>query len=490
MRTALRFRQVGHQMLAPLALLEQLQARLDEAIGLIPTDRTPGFASLVLELPEAITLPPELDCASFSFSHGQAGELRAGYGVAAQWTAQGSDRLRVLSARARDLTRHWQHLDPDETGFLGFAMLGFAAAPHPAPTPVPARPADRIADASADLPDALLWLPELGLCTRRGQAALVLTTRLPATHADLRRRWRDWLARLVPALDAPLPEPLTSSTLTNLGSLPDLRDWQILVESALTAIRSGPLDKVVLCRRIGLRGRRPFDLRRLLAALTYLFPSCQVISIERGETRFVAATPERLLRVHGRQVEVDAIAGTAARSASAPRDAALTAALQASGKDQREHAMVVEAVREVLDGCCDAVQVPAVPRVMQLHNAQHLWSPVSGRLRDATDLFTLAERLHPTPATNGKPQVEARQWLHRMEPLERGWYTGVAGILEAGANPQLDGELWVLLRCAQIQGDEAQLYAGAGIVLGSDPLAEWRETGHKLAAIATALQFA
>jgi menaquinone-specific isochorismate synthase len=127
---------------------------------------------------------------------------------------------------------------------------------------------------------------------------------------------------------------------------------------------------------------------------------------------------------------------------------------------------------------------------MQLHNAQHLWSPVSGRLRDATDLFDLAERLHPTPATNGKPQLEARAWLHRMEPLERGWYTGVAGILEAGANPHLDGELWVLLRCAQIQGDEAQLYAGAGIVLGSDPLAEWRETGHKLAAVATALQFA
>jgi menaquinone-specific isochorismate synthase len=107
-------------------------------------------------------------------------------------------------------------------------------------------------------------------------------------------------------------------------------------------------------------------------------------------------------------------------------------------------------------------------------------------LRGDTDLFCLAEHLHPTPATNGQPRQQARDWLTRSEPIERGWYTGAAGILE----PDLSGELWVLLRCAEVTGDSARLYAGAGIVAGSDPLAEWRETGHKLAAIATALQFA
>ena len=122
-------------MLAPLALLEQLQARLDEAIGLIPTAAAAGFASLILELPEAVTLPPDLDCSSFGFSQGQTGELRAGYGVAAQWTAQGPTRLDDLGAQARGLSRQWQQFDPDETGFLGFAMLGFAAAPAPARGP-------------------------------------------------------------------------------------------------------------------------------------------------------------------------------------------------------------------------------------------------------------------------------------------------------------------------------------------------------------------
>jgi menaquinone-specific isochorismate synthase len=299
-------------------------------------------------------------------------------------------------------------------------------------------------------------------------------------------RWRDWLARFVRALAGPLPEPLTPSRLTPLGSLPGLADWRALVESALTEIDRGPLDKVVLCRRVGLRGLRPFDLRRLEAALTYLFPSCQVVTIQRGATSFVAATPECLLRVHGRQVEVDAIAGTAARSASTAQDAALTAALRGSDKDRREHALVVDAVREVLDACCTGVQVPDRPTVMQLHNAQHLWSPVTAQLRGDTDLFCLAEHLHPTPATNGQPRQQARDWLTRSEPIERGWYTGAAGVIE----PDLSGELWVLLRCAEVTGDSARLYAGAGIVAGSDPLSEWRETGHKLAAIATALQFA
>ena len=482
-------------MLASLDLLEQLQARLDETIGLLPLGAEGGLASLTLELPLIPALPPDLDCPRFGLVHGTRGELRAGYGVAAEWTAQGPARLDCLGAMARELAEQWHRIDPDETGFSGFALLGFAAHPDAPVVHGPGRtgPADGdpatlgFLDAgAADLPNALLWVPELALTSRRGQAALVLTTVLPASRSELLARWRDWLARLAPALAGPLPEPLTPSRLTPLGSLPGLADWRALVESALTEIGRGPLDKVVLCRRVGLQGRRPFDLRRLQAALTYLFPSCQVISIQRGATSFVAATPECLLRVHGRQVEVDAIAGTAARSASTAQDAALTAALRGSDKDRREHALVVEAVREVLDACCTGVQVPDKPTVMLLHNAQHLWSPVTAQLRADTDLFCLAEHLHPTPATNGQPRQQARDWLTRSEPIERGWYTGAAGILE----PDLSGELWVLLRCAEVTGDSARLYAGAGIVAGSDPLAEWRETGHKLAAIATALQFA
>jgi menaquinone-specific isochorismate synthase len=331
-----------------------------------------------------------------------------------------------------------------------------------------------------------LWVPELAVVSRGGQAALVLTTPLPAERSALKSRWESWLASLVPALAATLPEPLTPAQLRPLDSAPGLRDWRALVESTLEEIRVGRLEKAVLCRQIGLRGRRTFDLTRLQATLTWLFPACQVLRIARGDTSFVAATPERLLRVQNGRVEADAIAGTAARSASATQDAALTAQLLESEKDRREHALVVEAVRAALSICCTDVRVPSTPEVMQLHNAQHLWSPISARLSSDTDLVDLAERLHPTPATNGEPRRAARDWLRLAEPIARGWYTGAAGVLE----PDLSGELWVLLRCAEVTGQEARLFAGAGIVAGSDPLAEWRETSHKLSAMATALRFA
>ncbi len=467
-------------MLAPLNLLDQLQARLGESLDSVALDSSDGFLSLVLELPVAPSLPPELSEPCFGLLHSRRGELRAGYGIAAEWQASGPSRLANLRAHARHLAANWRIWDPDQTGFSGFCLLGFAADPIAPPIAVGGPRPD------AELPNALLWMPELALVSRDGQAALVLTTRLPAQRRALKARWQEWIERVVPALSVTLPEPLTPAHLEPYGGSPGLGDWRALVESTLEQIRVGHLEKAVLSRRIGLRGRREFDLPRLQATLAWLFPACQVVRIARGNTSFVAATPERLLRVRNTRVEVDAIAGTTARSASAAHDTILTAQLLDSEKDRREHALVVEAVRTALADCRTDLRVPRTPEVMQLHNAQHLWSPISARTSAETDLLDLAERLHPTPATNGEPRRAARDWLRLSEPVGRGWYTGAAGVLE----PDLSGELWVLLRCAEVEGNEARLYAGAGIVAGSDPLAEWRETGHKLSAMATALRFA
>jgi isochorismate synthase len=467
-------------MLAPLDLLDQLQAQLEETLGCLPWDAPEGMASLVIGLPVAPALPPELSGPRFGLLHGRRGELRAGYGIAAQWRAAGPNRLQKLGARARSLASQWHQVDPEETGFHGFALLGFAADPSP-----PESPDDRRGQAG-DLPNALLWIPELALWRLQDQAAVMLTARLPASRGVLRRRWTRLLTRLALTLGEPPPEPLTPGALEHLGSLPGLQDWQGLVDSTLGEIQRGAIEKAVLSRRIDLRGRRTFDLRRLQAVLTWLFPSCQVVRIAQGMTSFVAATPERLLRVRGRQLEVDAIAGTAARSASSTQDAALTDCLMHSEKDRREHAVVVEALQGALAGCCSELRVPTQPQVLQLHNAQHLWTPIGAHLAGDRDLFHLAELLHPTPATNGQPRQAARDWIRRAEPGGRGWYTGAAGILE----PDLAGELWVLLRCAEVVGNEARLFAGAGIVTGSSPLNEWRETAHKLSAMATALRFA
>jgi len=460
-------------MLQSLQVLDQLKARLRETLALLPLAEGRGPVSLILGLPHPPSGAPDLDGPRFYFAHSHRGDLRAGYGIAGEWQAQGPERLSKLRHVALGLSDAWVHCDPDETGFSGFAMLGFAATPE-------------TQTRNADLPNALLWLPELALIVRGGQSALVLTTLCPAPGDDLRARWESWLDRLVPLLGRPALDPLTPAHLDALGSTPDRDDWRTLVLNALDEIQRKRLEKVVVCRRQRLQGHRRFDLDRLNAALSYLFPSCQVINIRRHAASFVAATPERLFTQRRDRVEADAIAGTARRAEDTERDAEIALAFQSCEKNRREHRVVVEAVREALDQCCRHLDAPEGPSILRLNNAQHLWTRLHGELKPGVDAFELAERLHPTPATNGQPRRAAHDWLDVNEPLERGWYTGAAGLIE----PDLTGELWVLLRCALILDRRADLYAGAGIVAGSDPDDEWQETEQKMAAMSMALQFA
>jgi menaquinone-specific isochorismate synthase len=470
-------------MLAPIAILEQLEARLVEALARLPLEAGRGVQSLLLALPRAPAAAPQLAGRQFHFQHAQRGELRAGYGEAAAWQAAGPARLGTLAEALSTLD--WRRADPDETGFDAFALLGFAAGDADAPCGAGVG-ADTGASPDTPLPNAILWVPEIGLVSRDHEAALVFSTPMPAAPERVLAHWRSALRRLVPALYQPLSGPLTPARLHRQREEPDAAGWAGLVEEALAHIDAGPIEKVVLSRRVMVEGPRPFDIGRLLGALGCLFPSCQTLSVRRNGHSFVAATPERLLDLRAGRLEVDAIAGTAARAESVADDAALRVALLRSEKNLREHRVVIQAIRAALAGCCDGFQVPTAPRVMQLNNAQHLWSPITARPRPGVSLFELAERLHPTPATNGQPRAGAQAWLRRAEPLPRGWYTGAAGILQ----PDGTGELWVLLRCAQVSGARAELFAGAGIVAGSDPVSEWDETEAKLAAILSALQYA
>ncbi|MGQ9659123.1 MAG: isochorismate synthase [Thermochromatium sp.] len=460
-------------MLQSLHVLDQLKARLRDTLDLLPLAAGTGPVSLILELPHPVICAPDLAGPRFSFAHTHRGDLRAGYGLAGEWRAHGPERLRALRRIAQGLRDDWVQYDPDETGVTGLAMLGLAATPQ-MPT------------ANDELPNALLWLPELALIARGGQSALVLTTQRPAEHAEVLARWDAWLERLVPRLGCPAPEPLTPVPVATLDSTPDRDDWQVLVRNALAEIDRDRLEKVVVCRRQRLQGQRSFDLDRLNAALGSLFPSCQVINIRRHAASFVAATPERLFTQHHDWVEADAIAGTAGRAEDSERDAAITHSLKTCHKNLREHRVVVEAVRTALVPYCRRLEPDEGPSILKLNNVQHLWTRLRGALHPGVDVFALAEHLHPTPATNGQPRRAARDWLRRHEPLERGWYTGVAGLIA----PDLTGELWVLLRCAHILDRTADLYAGAGIVAGSDPASEWQETEYKLAAMTTALQLA
>jgi isochorismate synthase len=255
------------------------------------------------------------------------------------------------------------------------------------------------------------------------------------------------------------------------------------VEQALRAIAAGDLEKVVLARAVRLASQAGFPLTRVLDTLRRMHPSCASFAVGRPGGTFLGAAPEHLVQLDGRRVETAALAGSARRGRTPEEDARLARELCESKKEQAEHAVVVRALREALGQSCDEIVVPEAPRLLRLEGIQHLETPLVGRLRGEASVIELAGRLHPTPAVAGAPQQAALAWIAQREDLERGWYAGAIGVVRHDGG----GEFCVALRSALLHGDTAHCFAGAGVVAGSEPDAELRETRLKLRAMLGAL---
>ncbi|GBD17803.1 Salicylate biosynthesis isochorismate synthase [bacterium HR27] len=273
------------------------------------------------------------------------------------------------------------------------------------------------------------------------------------------------------------PRIVTRRDLLNRG------DWQRLVETALTAIDQGTLRKVVLARAVDLVADRPFDEERALRSLAERYPNCTLFAVAMGSSVFLGATPERLARVTAGTVTTVALAGSIPRGADAASDRSTVAVLRASAKDRSEHELVVQAIEQALAPLCTRLSVPDAPVVLSMANVHHLATPIVGVLRDGLGVLDVAARLHPTPAVGGTPRETALAFIRAHEPVPRGWYAGAFGWVEATG----DGELVVALRSGLLRGSTARLYAGCGIVAGSDPLTEWTEAEAKLRPMLEAL---
>jgi salicylate biosynthesis isochorismate synthase len=258
--------------------------------------------------------------------------------------------------------------------------------------------------------------------------------------------------------------------------------WRAMIDDALARIHSGELDKVVPVTPSLFESDQPIAMAPLLERLGESYPECARFAFQRGEATFVGATPERLVSVRGRALEADALAGSASRREG--DDAAAARDLLASDKDRREHAVVVAAIDGALRPLCESLDVPPVPRVRTLRNVHHLHSPISGVLAEPVHVLDLVGRLHPTPAVCGTPRAEAMRWICEHEPATRGWYAGAIGWLTADG----DGAFSVALRAGLITERRAWLYAGAGVVAGSDADAELAETRLKRRAMLAALR--
>ena len=404
---------------------------------------------------EARPLGPAFDLLA---TYGGPGDFffeREGIGVSASGVAASVDGLLPYLAEAT-------------ADALGAIHAGTAG---PAPLAVGALPFDPLAAGSLVIParatvrsTAGAW--ELDVALRR-EAAGASRPPVPAR----------WAGRALPR--APFGE-------LQMAERPTASEYAGLVEAARTRIRAGALDKVVLARTLEVDAGRILDPEQLLRRLRAVEPTGYAFAAPTATGTLVGASPELLAQVSGRTLTVQPLAGSAPRHGDPAADRAAAEQLLRSDKDRHEHEVVVRTVAAALAPLCDELDHPDEPMLHATANVWHLATPFNGTLRAGVrSVLTVVAALHPTPAVGGFPAAVALETLRELEPFERGSYAGPVGWVDA------DGDgVWALaLRCAELNGEHARLFAGAGIVADSDPASEVEETARKFRAFLDSLRW-
>lgn len=300
-----------------------------------------------------------------------------------------------------------------------------------------------------------------------------------------RRQGQAWLTVLG---DGPLAVPAPGPSVQEPDGVQITLDteaqarWTRRVAEAVRRIETNGLEKVVLARSVTARARRPLDARYLVDTLAREYPSCWTYSIDG----LVGASPEMLIRRERGLATSRILAGTIRRSGSEETDLKLASALARSSKNLGEHELAVASVAESLAPLCSGMNVPESPYVLELPNVLHLATDVTAVAHKKASALRLAAALHPSAAVCGTPRAAARAAIAELEGLDRGRYSGPVGWIDARG----DGEWAIALRCGLIDPDDPariDLFAGCGIVEGSDPDEELAETQAKLVPMVNAL---
>jgi menaquinone-specific isochorismate synthase len=379
------------------------------------------------------------------------GEGLAAWGEAARISTSGADRFADAGAAWRELSRH--AVVRDDVGLPGTGPVAFGS----------------FAFSGSSRAGGVLVVPRLVLGHRTDQ-------------------W--WLTTIgLGAVVPPLPDavepgtpPSPPGTVTYADGARSARSWTAAVADAITRIGEGDVEKVVLARDLHARTTADIDPRWLLARLARRYPGCWTFSVDG----LLGATPELLVRREKGMVTSRVLAGTIRRSGDDASDLALAGSLARSSKDLEEHEYAVRSVAEALAPHCATTNVPESPFVLHLANVMHLATDVTGVLADGTTSLELAADLHPSAAVCGTPTEAAASLIQGIEGMDRDRYAGPVGWMDAGG----DGEWGIALRCARLDPADpraARLFAGCGIVAGSDPKAELAESAAKLLPMREAL---
>ncbi|GAA5417735.1 salicylate biosynthesis isochorismate synthase [Paraliobacillus ryukyuensis] len=261
-------------------------------------------------------------------------------------------------------------------------------------------------------------------------------------------------------------------------------EWKETVKKATEEIKQGKAAKIVLARAMNLHFDSLPVIQSVLKELMRVQTRSFIFAYEQGDSCFIGATPERLVRVEQEQVFSACLAGTAPRGKTTGEDQHIADHLLHDRKNREEHDYVVEMIEHALTDACESVYVPDQPVIYPLKNLQHLYTPVTAKLKKDYSILDIVKNLHPTPALGGLPREASLSFIRSFEALERGWYGAPIGWFDANQN----GEFGVAIRSGLLKGKTATLFAGCGVVKDSDPDAEYQETVMKFAPMRSALR--
>jgi menaquinone-specific isochorismate synthase len=397
-----------------------------------------------------LSLLPETARPDLVTSWVRRGEGLVGWGRALEFRASGPGRFAQAQAWWRSVVDHAvvrDDLSVPGTGPVAFGSFSFS----------PDSPAG-----------AALVVPEV-LVGRRGSRWWLTTigvdSHLPAT--------------LTPSVASP---PVAPQDVTFADGALSGAQWSTVVARAVARINDGTMDKMVLARDLEVDAGSAIDPRWLLRRLAERYDNTWVFAVDG----LVGATPELLVRLEKGLVTSRVLAGTIRRTGDDEHDLALAASLARSSKDLEEHEYAVRSVAEALAPHCSSINVPESPFVLHLSNVMHLATDVAGVLTDRSTSLALAASLHPSAAVCGTPMLVADAAISELEQMDRGRYAGPVGWIDAAG----DGEWGIALRCGAFDATDPRrmrLFAGCGIVAGSNPESELAESDAKFVPMRDAL---
>ncbi len=399
-------------------------------------------------------------------------------GVAAQALGDGPARFDEIAARCGSVLEAAlvddQFDDPNAPPGSGIVWVGGFAFLDGAPS----------ADIWRESPAAGFVLPRYAIARRGGaspQARLTIAVRMEPDSVvadELARVERDVEAlRLDDSIDAAVFVPREGTATVSSVQPPE--HYEHAVTEAAAEIRDGEYEKIVLAREVTLRREQAIDPVNAVRGLAEAFPECTSFAIGHDATTLIGATPELLIRREGRRASTMALAGSMRRGTDPETDKHLGEQLLSSRKNRNEHDIVVKRIERALGRHSAWVAAGESPELVKVKNIQHLATPIRAQLTEPRPVIELAGILHPTPAVGAEPWESAGPRIRALEGFDRGWYTGGVGWSDLFE----DGEFHVALRSALIEGSQARLFAGCGIVGDSDPASELAETETKLQAL-------